>query len=609
MENMLKLNTYLLGLTLSLALTASAQVAAPPDARRNNEDGVEILTRGPVHEAFAETIAFDPEPGVVIAKVAPEAIEELPPEQKPDGANVAWIPGYWAWDDERTDFLWISGIWRSLPPGRQWVPGYWGNVREGSQWISGYWADAQLTEVEYLPEPPTTVEEGPNIEAPSENHIWTPGCWVWNETRYAWRPGFWVEAQPNWIWIPAHYVWCPRGYLFVNGYYDYSVARRGVLFAPVYFSSGTYSRQGFSYSPVTAINPAVFSNHLFLRPSYGHYYFGDYYSANYSTRGYSPWFSYHSSRSGYDPFYSHQRWQNRRDDQWTRRVETDFNQRRDNEGSRPPRTWAGQQSGTTNNDHSFVIAASLDNLAKSKDSPIRFQRVPKDERQQLGQRGQDAHSVRAERQKLEAIGSEPPAASPVRAVKPAKARLPKSAFVADPVERFKGEQAPPKAQEDPKLDSKREPKPRVPREVQQPKARPEQPPLTGTTRPSTPQAEPTAPKKPMAPPRNEPTIPKQPTLTPRPETNPPKQPSRPERPAPKPEPRVEKLNPKTQPRPQAEAPRPKPQPKSEKPAVNPPPQPRVDQNPPKPQPRSTQPKPQQEPKGESKGNSKGKSKD
>lgn len=62
-----------------------------------------------------------------------EAIEEVPPEQKPTGDNVDWIPGYWAWDDERTDFLWVSGIWRSLPPGRQWVSGYWAKSGRDSQ--------------------------------------------------------------------------------------------------------------------------------------------------------------------------------------------------------------------------------------------------------------------------------------------------------------------------------------------------------------------------------------------------------------------------------------------------------------------------------------------
>ena len=145
------------------------------------EEGVEVLTRGPVHEAFAETVTFDPEPGIVVPKAPPAAIEELPPDQKPEGANVAWIPGYWGWDDERSDFLWVSGIWRALPPGRQWVPGYWGKSGQGFQWTSGYWADAKTSEVEYLPEPPETVEAGPNIAAPSADSTWLPGSWVWQQ--------------------------------------------------------------------------------------------------------------------------------------------------------------------------------------------------------------------------------------------------------------------------------------------------------------------------------------------------------------------------------------------------------------------------------------------
>ena len=95
------------------------------------EDGVQVLTRGPIHEAFAETVTFDPEQGIVVPTPPPAAIEELPPDQKPEGANVAWIPGYWGWDDEGSDFLWVSGIWRALPPGRQWVPGYWGESGQG----------------------------------------------------------------------------------------------------------------------------------------------------------------------------------------------------------------------------------------------------------------------------------------------------------------------------------------------------------------------------------------------------------------------------------------------------------------------------------------------
>ncbi len=106
---------------------------AAPRTQADVEEGVQVLTRGPVHEAFAETISFDPEPGIIVPNQPPEAIEEVAPEQRPEGDNVAWIPGYLAWDDEREDFLWVSGIWRDLPPGRQWMPGYWTEVESGYQ--------------------------------------------------------------------------------------------------------------------------------------------------------------------------------------------------------------------------------------------------------------------------------------------------------------------------------------------------------------------------------------------------------------------------------------------------------------------------------------------
>ena len=181
----------------------------PQQAPAAGQDGMEVLTRGPVHEAFAETITFDPEPGIVAPKAPPADIEEVPPLQKPAAANLAWIPGYWAWDDERNDFLWLSGIWRALPPGRQWVPGYWGPTQQGSQWTSGYWADAAASEIDYLPEPPATVEAGPNVAAPTADDIWLPGSWVWQQNRYAWRPGYWTKGKSR-LGLGAQTTTCGR---------------------------------------------------------------------------------------------------------------------------------------------------------------------------------------------------------------------------------------------------------------------------------------------------------------------------------------------------------------------------------------------------------------
>ena len=146
------------------------------------------------------------------------------------------------------------------------------------------------TDTEYLPEPPESVEVGPNSDAPSSDYAWIPGCWVRSYGRYAWRPGYWAVMQPDWIWVPAHYVWTPRGYIFVGGYWDLAVNHRGVLFAPVFFSLGAMA-PGFYFTPSYMIDLGVFSDFLFLRPRYHHYYFGDYYAPKYYRKGIYPWFS------------------------------------------------------------------------------------------------------------------------------------------------------------------------------------------------------------------------------------------------------------------------------------------------------------------------------
>jgi hypothetical protein len=278
-----KIQSALAAVIMGGAFLGTGISNAQPDT---DTQGAEVLTRGPVHEAFAGTISYDPEPGMIVDREPPVLIEEVPPEQRLEGDNVTWIPGYWAWDDDQNDFLWISGIWRNLPPDREWVPGYWAEAEGKWQWTSGYWEDAETTEVSYLPDPPRSLETGPNVEATSNDQTWIPGNWVYREERYAWRPGTWVAARENWVWVPAYYRWTRRGYVYVDGYWDYPPVRRGVVFAPVRFQRDYISRPHYTYSPVTVISLAVFTNHLFVRPSHNHYYFGDYYEPRYRERNY-----------------------------------------------------------------------------------------------------------------------------------------------------------------------------------------------------------------------------------------------------------------------------------------------------------------------------------
>jgi len=320
----------------------AASTAQSPDS----QPGMEVLTRGPVHEAFAEVATAMPEPSEIIPREPPQPIEEQPPETRPDGENVVWLPGYWHWDEERSDFLWVSGVWRAVPPDREWTPGYWRDDEGGYQWVAGYWADrgAASAEVQYLPAPPETLEAGPSGPSPGDNYTWSPGCWVW-QSRYVWRPGSWIVVQPNWIWIPNYYVWTPYGCVLAGGYMDYVVQRRGLLFAPVYFSSPIYTRPAFAYRPSYCIGYDVLTSFLFARQRSCHYYFGDYFGPRYAGVGYRPWFQSTWGRSNYDPLFAYYRNVNLRNNrQWDRQQIDRYAFLRDNPAARPPRTLAAQQA-------------------------------------------------------------------------------------------------------------------------------------------------------------------------------------------------------------------------------------------------------------------------
>lgn len=394
-------------LLTALCFSVAGAISALPSSASAQQQEYEELTRGPVHEAFATSVSYEPEQGMIIDRQPPEMIEELPPDQRPEGDNVAWIPGYWAWDDDRTDFIWISGIWRNLPPSRQWIPGYWNPAGTQWQWISGYWGAEDNDEVTYLPAPPKALESGPNIDAPSSNHVWISGNWVYNDDRYAWRPGYWEPAQENWTWVPSHYVWTPRGYVYVDGYWDYDVNRRGLVFAPVHFERAIYSQPDYYYTPATVIITNVFLNHLFVRPRYSHYYFGDYYAPRYHDHGWFSSFNYHGSRRGYDPIYVHDRWRHRDDHGWEKRRRENFDFYRNNEAARPPRTWAEMMKRPENERRgrrdNFAFAEPLNRFVSDKadNRGMKFENLDKESRNRLMSRGQDLRKFSKDRQQLE----------------------------------------------------------------------------------------------------------------------------------------------------------------------------------------------------------------
>src|SRR5690348_14732200 len=77
----------MIGLTGLVPCASGAEREQPPP-----QPGVDVLTRGPVHEAFAQVVDVNPAPTPAVPKQPPDPIEELPPDQRPAGENVHWIP-------------------------------------------------------------------------------------------------------------------------------------------------------------------------------------------------------------------------------------------------------------------------------------------------------------------------------------------------------------------------------------------------------------------------------------------------------------------------------------------------------------------------------------
>ncbi|HLW64179.1 MAG TPA: hypothetical protein VKS79_02595 [Gemmataceae bacterium] len=329
---------------LPVIATGLMALGAVAGETQQNQGPGEPLSRGPIHEAYAQPWDKNPTANDVVPMKPPAPVPEEPPGVKPEGKNVEWIPGYWQWDEERKDFIWVSGLWRDVPDGRRWVPGYWADTNAGWRWVSGHWADPRENDYQYVPTPPASLDEGPSSPAPDSESFYIPGTWNYTDDGYRWRSGYWTAYRPGFIWTPSTYIWTPGGWIFASGYWDYTFPARGLLFAPYYFGAGYAFDPGFIYRPYYTygfglgfgFGPGGFAfgypgfgfgfgygpgfacgfgpNSLFFRPGCGHYYYGNYYGAGFAHAGYTPWAGYAAAH--YDPVFAAARIANGNNPNW-----------------------------------------------------------------------------------------------------------------------------------------------------------------------------------------------------------------------------------------------------------------------------------------------------
>lgn len=460
-------------------------------------EGVEVLARGPVHEAYAEPVESRPPPSPVVSKAPPDPIDELPPDQKPAGQNVVWIPGYWAWEDDQQDYVWVSGFWREAPPGRTWVPGYWQQVEEGWQWVAGFWADAGQDQLMLVPPPPPSIDQGASTPPPQADSDYVPGCWVYRETRFWWRPGFWVRHRPDWCWVPAHYCRAPGGCVFVEGYWDHPLHLRGLLFAPVRLARGLIAQAGWTFVPTYVIQADALITALFVRPAAYHYYFGDYFEDRYQRGGFVPWVDYRVARSAFDPNFAYYRHEFRREPRWEEGLRDLYRARFRGDVPRPPRTLEQQaqvvQNLTVNQKANVTInqALNVTNLqtvsvvaplkqvqgqpvaqlvaprgpeAKVDQHLLRLEAVPKQARVEQQKVVQQFHRVAQERRQAEArmIADGAALVRPTDKPKSIKLELPRQPGAQPPAEVRPKQERPPDARPPEQRPPVRQPPPPPP---------------------------------------------------------------------------------------------------------------------------------------------------
>jgi hypothetical protein len=212
-----------------------------------------------------------------------------------------------------------------------------------------------------------------------------------------------MTVCPGWVWNHAYCVWTPRGYVFVNGYWDYSLTRGGILFAPVVFNRSIATTRNFVFQPRVAVNVHNLSASLFARPPHPHYFFGDFFGDHFRRLGFQPWYMY--GPRTHDPLFNLARWENRHNPTWFADLHAQHLAREEGRFPRPARTLAEQNNllrtgprvANISNDHLNLVTP----LSDFRSDHFRLSSLSAAQRAEHRAAAEQLHDLQARRTRLE----------------------------------------------------------------------------------------------------------------------------------------------------------------------------------------------------------------
>lgn len=159
---------------------------------------------------------WKPIPHVGTPNWIPEPEYLRPP--RPSSHHV-WVNGEWVWVGNH--YMYQTGYWTIPPqPNEIFWKGHWAQWPNGEwYWVDGYWKRIpDNVFVSAMPPEPSFARP----PAPSPQHVWVDGEWVWQNNNFIFQPGYWVLRDPHRQWVRGY--WHQRqdgGWYWVDGYWEW----------------------------------------------------------------------------------------------------------------------------------------------------------------------------------------------------------------------------------------------------------------------------------------------------------------------------------------------------------------------------------------------------